>query len=344
MCVSLTQCRQEVKEIVACDAQLINQRLNFHYLVRDLPNDVVINLAKAPTAEGALGRNRSGYFHVRFQMDMVSLTTYAVKFQSEEALEQFVRAVEYSFRYQLDAGDFELIVPVSLQSLAPPTAGDLCSGVAFFASALGSSLVLLQQSSWYAGLKSGPLHNRIMMLREPIRKMLSYLEANKQLLQDYDQQAPNRLLFDAVAFYSLGVYLNDALAQTTARDFINRALQKQDGSGYFIEGDGFDSSYNGVALKLGLTLLGIAPATDPVYSKLQQSLSCCAQWQASRVLNSGEISAEGNTRVYPGGESFLGDEKSIAWVDTLLSFYYVKSLSQQSVYLDLANRIRSYYQ
>ena len=339
----MTNCDRETSEQTVCDPQLINRGSTLSALTLSLPSEVVTGLMKEPTSEGALGRNKEGYFHVRFQMDIVSLAAFAIKYQNQQALEKLVLAMEYSFRYQLTPGDFELVVPPSLQSMPPATEGDKCSGVAFFASALGSSLMMLKQSEWYNNLPSNSLKDRLNLLTEKFSKTLHYLIANKLLLQSYDRDAPNRLLFDALAFYSLGTYLGDASAIQTGVDFIERALQKQDAEGFLKEGDGFDSSYNGVSLKLGLMLLGIVSNSDPIYNKLQLAMSCCAQWQANRVKSSGEISTEGNSRVYSGGETFLGEEKQVAWVDTLLSFYYVYHLSNRASYLTLASDITNYY-
>jgi hypothetical protein len=135
---------------------------------------------------------------------------------------------------------------------------------------------------------------------------LTYLKTQVDILKKYDAEAPNRLLFDAVAFYSLGSCLNDAQAKAIGIEFIELALAQQNAAGFYTEGGGFDSSYNGVSIRLVLVLLGILPTQESVFEKLRKSIGCSVQWQASRVLPPGEISLQGNTRMYPGGEGFLG--------------------------------------
>jgi hypothetical protein len=322
---------------------LITITNSYHALINSLPGYVIEGLTKQPDASGALGRNREGYFHVRFQLDIGFLAAYAVKFNSDQALEGFVRAAVYSFDRQKPAGDFELVIPADLQSLGTPSAGDLASGTSFFLSALGSSLVLLQQSPWYQARPADNLTAQLQALAPQVQGALAYLKTQQTLLKQFDADAPNRLLFDAVAFYSLGLYLNDAEAKAIGTDFIQAALRQQAPAGYLTEGGGHDSSYNGVALRLGLVLLGMVPTTESIYAELQQTLSCCAQWQASRVAPSGEISLEGNTRVYPGGEKFLGVEKQIAWIETLMSFYFTAALSSNAAYTELAQRVEGFY-
>lgn len=313
-------------------------------LTNALPPAVTAALTKDPTPEGALGRNREAYFHVRFQLDIGFLASYAVQYESEEALNKFIKAVEYSYNYQKPAGDFELVIPENLADQGQPAEGDLSSGIAFFTATLGHSLMQLEQSTWFQNRTPDLLSERLALLRPKIEKGLLYLLSQKEILKIYDQNAPNRLLFDALAYYSLGTYLNNEEAKSVGIDFIELALAKQDELGYLIEGDGFDSSYNGVSLRLGIILLGIVDPTDAIYTKLQQAIICCASWQASRILPTGEINTEGNTRVYPGGEDFLGEEKQVAWIDTLLSFYFMSYLTGQSTYLNLAERIKSYYE
>ncbi len=317
---------------------------NLVNLTKALPTAVTSALVKDPTPEGALGRNREAYFHVRFQLDIAFLASYAVQFESDDALEKFIKAVEYSYAYQKPAGDFELVIPENLADQGQPAEGDLSSGIAFFTAALGHSLMQLEQAAWFQNRTPDILNERLALLQPKIEKGLLYLLSQKEILKIYDQDAPNRLLFDALAYYCLGTYLNNEEAKSVGIDFIELALMKQDELGYLIEGDGFDSSYNGVSLRLGILLLGIIQPTETIYTELQQAITCCASWQASRVLTTGEISTEGNTRVYPGGEDFLGEEKQMAWIDTLLSFYYMYALTGQSSYLNLAESVKSFYE
>jgi hypothetical protein len=328
---------------VACNPNLINRSLTYTELLAALPAYAIEGLTKAPDAEGALGRNKNGYFHVRFQMDIGYLATHAVRFENETTLAYFLQAVTYSFQHQLPAGDFELVIPTELISLGPPTEGDLTSGIAFFLSALGPALVSLQQSTWFLQRTDPAVNQKLATLQPQFIATLNYMKTKAEVLQAYDATAPNRLLFDAVAFYSMGLYLNDAEAKAIGLDFMQRAIAMQHESGYFIEGDGFDSSYNGVALRLGFSLLALLPPTDSTTSALAKCLACAVRWQTSRVTSAGEILLDGNTRVYPGGEEFLGVEKQVAWVDTLMSLYFAYALSGDDGFIRIAEAVEDYY-
>ena len=300
--------------------------------------------ANQPNAQGAQSRNQAAYFHVRFQTGISPLADYAVARENLTALDQAVRATEYSFAHQRPAGDFTLVIPANLATQPPPSAADLASGVAFFLASAGPALLAFDESDWYRNAAATAPHRaRVAALRPAVQRAAAWLVQQQRTLAAYDSLAPNRLYFDAVAYYSLGRYLNDGPTQQVGLRFARQAMRSQHGRGYYQEGGGYDSSYQGVGLFLGFRLLTLLPATEPLRADLWNSLSCGTNWQASRVLASGEISTQGNTRVYSGGEAFLGAEKQVAWTSTMLAFwsmYYFTGLNQ---YRDLATRLIGHY-
>ena len=74
------------------------------------------------------------------------------------------------------------------------------------------------------------------------------------------------------------------------------------------------------------------------------ALSCATNWQSSRILSNGEISTYGNTRVHPGGEEFLGNEKGVDVIKTVKAFFYMSSLSNDNQYKLLAEKVIEHYQ
>jgi hypothetical protein len=300
--------------------------------------------ANQPSAAGALSRNIAGYFHVRFQMSLSALSLYAILAQSPAELEKAVKAIEYSFSYQQSAGDFQLVVPASLAMMPPATDVDLASGTAFFLSSLGLALASMQESSWFqTASEAKPFKERIERLRPRFEAALKDLLGKGDLLRRYDAQAPNRLFFDALAYQALGAYLGNPQAQALATEFIQAALALQKEPGYFQEGTGYDSSYQGVALSLGWNIFALLPAQHSLKTPLWSALSCGTYWQRSRILASGEISTAGNARVYAGGEKFLGEEKEIAWKDTLFSLWYFFHLTQNTEYKTVSDAVLKFY-
>lgn len=335
----------------SCIVSELNKNLKYNDLVSHIPQSIVEALVERPDTNGALGRNKNGYFHVRFQFEMTRITDYAIRFQSEEGVFEYLNNLNYSFSYQKPEGDFLFIAPdefLNDPNYQAPSEGDLASGTAFFAYSVGVSLMTLNQSLWYSESNTlNGLRTEIEALHLNIENMLEYLKINVGLLNTIDADAPNRLLFNAIAFYSLGTILNDDIAIDLGIDFAEKALLQRDAvEGYFIEGGGWDSSYNGVAVKLGFELLTLIPnGTETMLKKeLERVVSCATDWQKSRILSSGEISTEGNTRVFPGGEEFLGNEKGVDVIKTVKAFFYMNSLANISEYELLAQRVINYYE
>jgi hypothetical protein len=318
--------------------------LTQNQLTAALDNSLVQRAAATftPTTNGAMSRNRTAYFHVRFQNGISQLADYAIDAQRADALENTIKAIEYSYQYQFSNGNFDLVTPLGL-NLPPPSIGDSASGVAFFMASLGPALLALQESSWYNALSNAAYVTRVEALRPKIKKSLDWLISKQIILEQYDANAPNRLLFDALAIYTIGKWLNDEAAKEIGRSFARTALAKRHPDGYFLEANGWDSSYQGVSLSNGFKLYSLLDVTDAIKNQLWDAISCGTNWLSSRVLGNGEISTEKNTRVYPGGEQFLGQEKTMAWTNTVMALLAMHHYTGNPVYLTQGQKVEAFY-
>lgn len=227
-----------------------------------LPRGACLALAgqSAIGPDGAIGRNRRGYFHVRFQLGLHHWADEAIAASDPEAADRFRRALDYALAHETPDGGFELQVPRGVSAAGPASQADLASGSAFFLSSAGAGLLALKGSAWFQSDPGSAACRRALSADEvPLRRALGRLKEEQRLLDAADANAPNRLLFDALAFISLGEALGDAGAVGIGRRYESSALALQAPEGYFIEGGGFDSSYNGVALAVGYRLLLIHP-------------------------------------------------------------------------------------
>lgn len=298
-----------------------------------------------PDADGALGRNRRGYFNARFQTGVHSLAM-AARLDRDAALAgKSLLAIEYAFDRQQADGGFALVVPASLRAHKPATDADLASGTAFFLASAGSAVILLDDDE--SGEASGgvphwpgaELQSRREALRPALARSLAYLMSHRDRLHAADARAPNRLLFNALAFRSLGLVLDDEAALVAADGFTRAALALRHADGYFIEGGGHDTSYNAVASAVGYRLL----ALDPGNAALAEALDAAMQWQRRHILASGEISTQGNTRVRPGGESFLGAPKGVDAAHVVEALVLAAAHSGDDAWNELARRVASHY-
>lgn len=336
-------CKKDKEKIEVDNDITLSRSSSYEDAVNAVPGDLLLKFVNTPDENGALTRNKEGYFSVRFQMDMASLTDVAVTQQRKDALEEYIKALDYSFKHQLSNGGYKLIVPDDLSELNP-TDADSVSAVAFFAYSLTTSLHSLNNSDWYINNSSlAEIKEYINSKESNIQKTVDYLLANENLLYKADSLAPNRLLFNAIAMYGLGLHLNNENAMNSGITFMETALTLIDSDeGYFIEEGGWDSSYNGVAIKLAMELFMLLTDTE-AQNKLEPVLVKATQWQESRILETGEISVEGNTRVFHGGESFVGKEKEVDIEKTIRAFYYFSVLAEDDSFKNLADKIVDYY-
>ncbi|SMD32954.1 hypothetical protein SAMN04488029_1315 [Reichenbachiella faecimaris] len=330
----------------SCESTELSTHQTYADLVEAVPELVVNTFIEEPNAEGALGRNKNGYLHVRFQLPMTYLVEYAIRNQDEEVLNLFVLNLSYSFDHQTEAGDFEFVLPPDQPADQSSLAGNLLSGTAFFGYAVGISLVMLYESDWYQQLpEDHSAKLNIDGLNAKIALLLTFLKANIEELEQHDGMAPNRLLYDVLALYTLAGHVKDPEAVSLALPLTQQVFHSHQPEGYFLEAGGWDSSYNGVSVKLGFELFTLlnSPNHTDLRERLAEVITCAVNWQASRILETGEISTEGNSRVYPGGESLGGIEKRVDVEKTVRAFSYMAHLSGDASYGKLLDLVLNYY-
>jgi hypothetical protein len=302
-----------------------------------------------PDTNGAMGRNKNGYFHVRFQLGFSETVAYGLMKEDPVMVEYGVRAMEYAFRHQNADGTFQLIVPEDLKaqiSSDPQTVeATQASGVAFFYSDVGRALLLVRESQWFETSKDTVnLRSRIEKLGPRIAKSLTKLADQAPILEKADLRDTNRLFFDASAYYLVGSWLNNQRAINLGLDFMNKGIAQQRADGVFIEKGGHDSSYQLTSLgRIFYIYLHLQPQEEHLRVQLWQVLSKGLAWEASRVLPTGEISTKGNTRVYPGGEQFLGHEKGVDPKGAVVGFEYYRAMTGDTRYSQLVDKILKYY-
>jgi len=314
-------------------------------MIKSLPPSTVSGLVEAPDSHGALSLNKQyGYVHARFQMGVQTLADYLIYLdRSPEAANAMVLALEDACSYQRRDGSFFLQIPPALSGITV-TADDKVSGTAFFLAAAGASVISTKEAPWFSrSNEASAYRNRLSYLTPCLRKATNYLLSKRDVLAQGDADAANRQLFDALALMLLGRYTGNTSAISAGRSFLVAALDAQDPRGCFREMGGCDSSYNAVSLHSAILLYALLPASEPLLDPLWDALIASAQWQASRIASTGEILTDGNTRVGPGGETFLGAQKAVAWSSTALSFYLMVTLTGDDAYRVLADQVVAFY-
>ncbi|MFT4741821.1 MAG: hypothetical protein ACI9L9_002615 [Marivirga sp.] len=174
---------------------------------------------------------------------------------------------------------------------------------------------------------------------------MAFLKGNIATSKEADKPASHRYFFDTSAFYSLVLYVDDIDALLAGKDFLEQALSQTHPDGYFTEAGGWDSSYKGVAAAIGFELftLLVGNSNDVIAVELASALICTTVWQKSRIVESGKIITEGNTRFYPDGEAFIETAKEVDVEKTVKTFLYMHARSGEPEYKDLSNTVVNYY-
>ncbi|MEO9801630.1 MAG: hypothetical protein ABJF04_00210 [Reichenbachiella sp.] len=344
---SFIACDDDANQVTNCVTVSLIDEVDFINLISNVPENVLTKFIDYPDENGALGRNKEGYIHVRSQVAMTYLVEEAIRSENEETLDAYVQNLNYSFSRQTEAGDFEFVAPPDAPNNQAPPATRLANETAIYAYGLGASLLLLEQSEWYNQLADN--HSAKMSiadLNEEIDLLLQYLKTNIELLREGDGMSPSRLFYDVIAIYLLGGYLQDEEGAKLSLPMLERVFAAHNSTeGYFTEAGGWDSSYNGESIKLGLELYALLSGEEhaTIRTRLMETVTCAANWQAGRISETGEISTEGNSLIYPGGESMGGMEKKVDVEKTTRAFSYMNYLASDESYAELNKKILEFY-
>jgi hypothetical protein len=308
-----------VLAFAATFAAVPSARLDHAELLRKMPATLLDKAGGAyPDANGMVGHNREGFKASAFQRGATLKLAIAAARGDERRAEDCWRAVEAVFARQTHEGHFN----------DPP------SSVAFWLCELNRALLVVQQ-----GVLADAFKGRIEALLPKIRLAVDWLAGQRESLFKVDGNTPNRLFFDAEAFAFSGLLLHDEKLVALGKEFLARGMKLyRDEDGVFLELGGGDSSYQAVCL-LRLQEIVIHFPDRQVEEAIRKGI----QWELGKVEKNGTISSQGNTRVRPGGETFLGHEKQINVGEVLLAllYYHVRTGDREA--LQTAERVLAHY-
>lgn len=295
-----------------------------------------------PSADsGLIGRNRTwgALYSPRFQLGAGGALRTALAADRPAQAARAFRALEVAAVTIEDDGRVPPTLPPELGVQPSPT--DIASGAAFF---LGDACLGL-----FALEAAGPMGavvptDRRRRVRARLGSAVAWLLTQQDLLEEADQSAPNRLLFDARSFHACGALSEDpdirARAAAATSRFVGGALGLLADDGHFVEGGGHDTSYQGVALGLGEDL--VAAGYDD--ARLRDALSQAARWLAGRVQSDGMIDSSDNQRTCGGGETFGGEPKRVAVPEVFAALVYSGVRVDDGSVLEAAGRIANWVQ
>ncbi len=292
-------------------------------LLRKMPAELLRYTGGArPDADGMVGYNQGGFRSPEFQGGAMHYLVRGAVRGDRRAVDDAWRAIDATFRQQTESGNFG--------RPGQPHGGP--SAVAFWLADLDQALLVLRESN--LGLE---YKKRIGRLLPKIRRAALWLAEPRyqERLRREDADAPNRLLFDALAYGLSGVLAGDEELKQLARRFADLAMAEfRPGDGVFLEKGGHDSSYQAVAaLNLQVWLLYFPD------KKLAEAAAAAVRWELGRVAADGQIDAAGNTRTGLGQEQWMGHSKGVDLSAVTLCLLYDFARTGNAQSLAAARRI-----
>jgi hypothetical protein len=283
-----------------------------------MPARFLTHSGAIPDKDGLVGRNRDGFKWAALQRGATLTLAFAASRGDEKLADNCWRAAEVTFAHQTAEGNF----------------GDPAESVAFWLCELSRTLLVIQESPL-----AGHFRDRIEALKPKLAKAAQWLSGEQERLQREDRAAPNRLFFDAEAFLFCGRLLGDEGLEKIGRDFLERGMKLfRAEDGVFLEHNGADSSYQAVnLLRLQEIVLRLPD------KRIEEAIAAGVRWELSRIDAEGVVSTEGNTRVHPGGEKFLGQEKQVNIGEVALALLYYHGRTGDAGALEAVERLQRHY-
>ncbi len=292
-------------------------------LFQNMPPDLLRYTGGArPDADGMVGHNQGGFKSPEFQRGAMHYMIRAVVRRDERGVDEAWRAIDAAFHEQTEQGKFGRD--------GAPHGGP--SAVAFWLADLCHGLLILRESDL-----APKYQQKIDLLIPKIHKAAQWLALPKyqtRLKRD-DADAPNRLLFDALAFGLSGLLTDDDSLKQVGRQFVDLAMARyRETDGVFVEKGGHDSSYQAVAALMLQVWAVHFP--DP---KLDAAIDRAVAWEVGRVGPDGQIDVTGNTRTGLGQERWMGRDKDVNQSEVTLCLLYHFARTGDTRSLDAARRI-----
>lgn len=292
-------------------------------LLKKLPPELLRYTGGArPDENGWVSYNQHGFKSPEFQRGAMHYMVRAIARQDERCVDEGWRAIDATFGEQTERGNFGRD--------GGPHGGP--SAVAFWLADLSQTLLILQES------ELGPEYkDRIEQVKPKLQKAARWLAQPRYVerLKREDADAPNRLLFDGLAFGLSGILTGDEELKQIGRQFADLAMTRfRENDGVFLEKGGADSSYQAVAaLKLQVWAIHFP---DP---KLDPAIRQSVEWEIGRVAADGQVDVTGNTRTGLGQEQWMGHDKGVNLSEVTLCLLYYYARTGNEAALAAAQRI-----
>lgn len=302
-------------------------------LLRKLPLELRARLSGGrPDAQGLIGfhQQQGRWIEAGMQRGGCWMLIGAVVNEDKAWAEDAWRSIETTFAHQVADGGFESNQKPGVTHA--PTLPERVETAFFYLQELGHAIVVVQASPM-----EPQFHERIEALKPRLRRAGSFIQAGYDGIILKAGHTANRMFIAAKAFGLCGLILGDEQLKTSSRKLVQAALARRDAEGVFVENGGRDSSYNAVSLLMAQVLALHVP--DP---EIDRAMVQTMAWQKTRILPTGEVEVQGNTRTGVGKEVFMGKPKNVNYHEVVLAFAYYGMIHDDTEALATAQRIQAW--
>ncbi len=183
-------------------------------ILKKIPADMLAYIGGArPDVQGMVSYNQGRFRSPEFQRGAMRYMIRSILKGDRRGVNDAWRAIDATFAEQIDIGSFA--------GEGGPAGGP--SAAAFWLCDLDQAILVLRESPFFPEYKT-----RIELLIPKIRKAAQWLAQRKyqERLERDDADAPNRLLFDALAYGLSGILAGDRQLQQTGRRFVDLAMAR----------------------------------------------------------------------------------------------------------------------
>lgn len=243
-----------------------------------------------------------------------------------EAIEAGFKMFEWGFSQQAADGSFQ-------------GTRDAFHSTSFFVAAVARTLLVIKQSP-----QSDLYQDKVAYYTPLVRKAARWMISPDVWARGVKNNEPytHRYYLVAAALGLTGKLTGDRKLIDYARQSIREGLALQRADGVNPEKGGPDSSYQMVGVVYASRWIIYFPQ-DRITPRVRQMIERALDWQETRILPTGEISSEGNTRTAGQERGRSGKVKKVTYNLVIRGFAYWGAVTGNKKWDSIARRIARYY-
>ncbi len=271
-------------------------------------------------------RNQTRKWYIEEQRTGEELVIGGLIKNDPKAILSGFKMFDWGFAHQASDGSFK-------------GTADAFHSTSFFVEAVAHTLLVLQQSP-----ESGKYANQIARYTPLVHRAADWMISPNVWKKGTEGNQPytHRRYLVAAALGLTGKLSGDQDLINYAHQSIEDGLSLQNPDGSNPEKGGYDSSYHMVGVVYAERWVTYFP-DDALTPRVAAMIDKALEWEQTRILPTGEISREGNTRTAGQERGRTSKVKTIAHSSAIRGFAYWASVTDNPQLYGIAAQIAQYY-